>query len=128
METKISNGIRISVESNFLIGESNLAENRYCHAYRVTIANERSTDVQLISRVWIIKDSLGTTRKVEGAGVVGQQPIIEPGKAHQYVSWCPMSSDLGTMQGHYVMQDRSSEELFNAIVPRFELIYPPRCN
>jgi ApaG protein len=128
METKTSNGIKIMVEANFLMGESNLSKSKYCHAYRVTIVNERSSEVQLLSRVWIIKDSTGEIRKVEGEGVVGQQPVIGPSEAHQYVSWCPLSSDFGTMQGHFVMKDLTSGEMFNAIVPVFELIYPPKCN
>ena len=128
MATKTSNGIKIFVESNFLRGESSIADSRYCFAYRVTITNERASDVQLMSRFWLIKDSSGETRKVEGEGVVGQQPILGPSESHQYVSWCPLSSDFGTMQGHYVMKDLQTGETFNAVVPVFELIYPPKCN
>ncbi|MDX1685220.1 MAG: Co2+/Mg2+ efflux protein ApaG [Saprospiraceae bacterium] len=128
METKTTNGIKISVETKFLIGESNPEKGRFCYAYRITIMNERNTEVQLLSRHWKIKDSDGTTREVKGEGVVGQKPVLSPGESHQYVSWCPLNTSLGTMSGTYKMHDRISDEFFDAEVPTFPLIYPPRLN
>ena len=128
METKTTKGIKISVETKFLIGESEPDKGRYCYAYRITILNERSTEVQLLSRHWIIKDSDGSVREVKGDGVVGQQPILQPGQAHQYVSWCPLHTGIGTMSGTYKMHDRVLDEFFEAEVPTFPLIYPPKAN
>lgn len=128
METKTTKGIKISVETKYLPGESNPDEARYCYAYRVTIVNERTTEVQLISRHWIIKDSDGTKKEVKGEGVVGQQPILGPGQAHQYVSWCPLTTGIGSMGGTYKMLDREDETYFEAEVPTFPLIYPPKAN
>lgn len=128
METKTTNGIKISVETKYLIGESNPDKGRFCYAYRITILNERPTEVQLLTRHWIIKDSDGTKREVKGDGVVGQQPILKPGQAHQYVSWCPLNTGIGAMTGSYRMHDRVQDEFFEAEVPTFPLIYPPKAN
>lgn len=128
METKTTNGIQISVETKYLPGESNPQENRFCYAYRVTIANTRSTEVQLLSRHWTIKDSSGAVREVKGDGVVGEQPVLASMKGHQYVSWCPLSTEVGTMSGAYRMYDRELDEFFDAEVPQFLLIYPPKAN
>ncbi len=128
METKTTNGIKISVETKYLPGESNPVENRYCFAYRISIANERNTEVQLLSRHWMIRDGDGSIREVKGDGVVGQQPIIEPMRGHQYVSWCPIQAEIGSMSGTYRMYDRELDEFFDAEVPQFPLIYPPKMN
>ena len=128
METKTTRGIRINVEVNYLHGESAPMEDRYCYAYRVTIANEGNESIQVLRRHWIIKDANGEVREVEGEGIVGQQPIIDSGHAHQYVSWCPLKAAVGSMSGTYEVINLSTEEHFDVEIPSFALIYPPLRN
>jgi len=128
MKTLTTNGITIQVENHFLKEESQPNEGRFCHAYRITILNESSRTVQLMSRHWKIQDSNGSAREVKGDGVIGQQPTLMPGQTHQYVSWCPLETDIGEMSGTYQMRDVNTEEVFEVVVPAFRLLYPPRQN
>ena len=87
-----------------------------------------STAAATISRHWYIFDSNGAKREVEGEGVVGQQPIIEPGNSHEYVSGCNLKTDMGSMKGEYQMQRLLDNALFNVQIPEFYLIAPYRYN
>ncbi|MFM2395088.1 MAG: Co2+/Mg2+ efflux protein ApaG [Bacteroidota bacterium] len=114
-------GIIIEVEPHY---DGDLSEPngvKFIFTYSITIKNNSETDVQLISRKWEIFDSIGETHTVEGEGVVGEQPIIEKGESYSYSSWCPLDSNLGSMQGHYVMKNLLTQELFHAEIPKFEL-------
>ena len=124
METLTTRGIKISVETFYQDKHSSLAENRYVFIYRITIENKGSTTVQLLRRHWFIKDSNGATHEVEGEGVIGKQPILEPGESHQYVSWTPLQTDIGKMYGSFLMQEKGSDMMFRATVPEFKLIAP----
>ncbi len=128
METATTKGIRITAEPVYLPKESRPAQHAYYHAYRITIENQSQETVQLLRRHWFIIDSNGLRREVEGEGVVGEQPIIEPGRAHQYSSWCPLMTDVGKMYGTFLMQRRSDNQLFKVIVPEFKLIPPFKNN
>lgn len=124
METLITKGIKVSVETFFQNGHSNPAEDRFIHAYRITIENLGLDSVQLLRRHWIIFDSSGEIREVEGEGVIGQQPILEPNGTHQYVSLCNLQTTIGKMYGSYEMLNLSTGKTFDVDIPKFDLIVP----
>lgn len=128
METAITHDIRVSVETMYQPMYSKPLAKEYVHAYRITIENLSDQTVQLLSRHWHIWDSSGITREVQGDGVVGEQPILNPGEVHQYVSGCPIKTDIGKMYGEYTMKRLSDGDLFQVIVPVFYLIPPFKYN
>ena len=128
MDTLITNGIKISVETFYQPQYSKPVEMQFIFAYRVTIENLGSETVQLLRRHWIITDSTGVRREVEGEGVVGQQPILQPGEVHQYGSWCHLSTGLGTMHGSYLMQRNQDGRHFSVQIPNFQMEALPVCN
>ena len=124
METLITNGIRVSVETAYQPNYSDPSENKFIFAYRITIENLGRQTVQLLRRHWIITESTGVVREVEGEGVIGRQPVIQPGELHQYVSWSHISTGLGKMAGTYQMILSDSQESFVAEIPDFQLVAP----
>jgi len=123
MPDAVTNGIRVSVESLYLEERSMPAEDHYAFAYQVTIANEGTVRVQLRRRHWIITDGNGKVEEMEGPGVVGQQPVLETGQAHQYTSGAVLTTPIGTMEGTYEMH-RVDGSTFQARIPRFPLRVP----
>jgi len=123
MSTAVTQGVRVDVHSRYVPEESSPAGDHYFFAYTVRISNEGDSPVQLLSRHWIITDSRGRIEHVRGAGVVGQQPALEPGQAFEYTSACPLTAPYGTMHGtyHMVREDGSS---FEAEIGPFELLGP----
>ena len=115
--------IHISVESFYVDDQSSPASNRFVFGYRVQIDNQGDEAVQLMSRYWQIIDSLGRTTEVEGDGVVGEQPLIEPGDQFEYTSGTPLTTPSGVMTGHYQMVTASGET-FDADIPAFSLDAP----
>ncbi|MDC8003261.1 Co2+/Mg2+ efflux protein ApaG [Aureisphaera galaxeae] len=115
-------GIKVSVESNYENAFYNKQQKQYAFSYRITIENNSPESIQLISRYWLIKDALNHTVVVEGKGVIGQQPIIDPGKAHTYESGCLLISPFGSMQGHYDMVTNSKN--IKVGIPLFKLNAP----
>lgn len=128
METAITHDIRVSVEAMYQSTYSKPLAKEYIHAYRVTIENLGDETVQLLRRHWHIWDSTGILREVEGEGVIGLQPTLKPSDIHQYVSGCPLKTDIGKMSGKYIMQRTSGGELFDVIIPTFYLIPPFKFN
>lgn len=122
MVTKITEGVKVSVETIYQPEYSNPVNEHFMFAYRVKIENMGDYTVQLMSRKWSIFDSNGTKRQVEGEGVVGQQPIIEPGENHEYVSGCNLKTDIGTMKGSYEMVRVVDGQKFQVKIPEFQLI------
>ena len=123
MPTAVTEGIRVTVESRYLADHSDPDENRYAFAYFVTIANEDAPRVQLRRRRWIITDGNGQVEEVEGPGVVGEQPILEPGQSHRYTSGAVLKTPVGTMEGSYEMHGPAGR-VFRAQIPRFSLRMP----
>ena len=123
MPTTVTEGVRVTVESVFLEDRSAPDENSYAFAYTVTIANEGTTRVQLRRRHWIITDGDGRVEEVEGPGVVGEQPVLEPGAAHSYTSGAVIKTPVGTMEGTYEMHGANGR-IFKAAIPRFGLHMP----
>lgn len=128
METLATHGIRISVEPFYLPHESIPMQQRYVHAYRITIENRSQHTVQLKRRHWFIVESNGVQREVEGEGVVGLQPVLAPGESHQYTSWCPMTTDIGKMYGTFLMERAMDGSQFVVTVPEFRLVPPFKLN
>lgn len=128
MVAQITEGVKVSVETTYQPEYSNPANEHFMFAYKIQIENLGNYSVQLLRRHWIIFDSNGTKREVEGEGVIGLQPIIEPGKHYEYVSGCNLKTDMGTMQGAYQMKRLVDEEIFDAKIPQFSLIAPYKLN
>lgn len=95
--------IAVTVETQYLPEQSDPAAERYFFAYRIHIANVGTMAAQLISRHWIITDADGKVEEVRGLGVVGNQPLLQPGESFEYTSSCPLPTPVGTMKGSYRM-------------------------
>lgn len=128
MVTAITNGIKISVQTMYQDQDSNPEAEHFMFAYRIVIENLSDYTIQLKRRQWFIFDSSGLQREVEGEGVVGEQPVIEPGDAHTYVSACHLTTDMGSMKGNYLMTRLADQTDFIVDIPEFELIVPYRLN
>ena len=128
MNTLITNGIKVSVETFYQNRYSNPVESKYVFAYRITIENLSSKTVQLLRRHWYIIESNGESQEVEGEGVIGKQPTLQPGDAHQYVSWSQISTAIGKMYGTYLMINASDQNHFYVSIPEFQLIAPAKLN
>jgi ApaG protein len=116
-------GVTVRVSVSFLPEQSDLPRGRWFWAYHIRIENGGNQTVQLLYRHWEITDGRGAKHEVRGEGVVGEQPVIEPGGSYDYVSGCPLETPTGAMEGSYRMvgEDGSS---FDAAIPRFPLIAP----
>ena len=123
MYQEVTRGIRISVEPLYLADQSDPVQGHFVWAYQVTITNEGSETVQLMTRHWRITDSAGRTQEVRGPGVVGEQPILKPGDSYEYASGTPLSTPSGIMVGSYQMQCTGGET-FDAQIPAFSLDSP----
>jgi ApaG protein len=99
----VTQGIRVSVVSEFVPQRSEPESDIYFFAYQITIQNEGTESAQLISRHWIITDAENHVEEVKGLGVVGEQPLLGPGASHQYTSFCPLKTPFGTMKGSFQM-------------------------
>ena len=128
LETLITRGIRISVTVDYQPAFSKPAEAQFIFSYEITIENQSNLTVQLLRRHWHILDSLGIAREVEGEGVVGQQPILNPGECHVYQSWCPLRTPIGLMTGTYLMENGEDHSTFLVRIPEFRLVAPFVCN
>ena len=128
MVTAITNDIKISVETIYQDEQSNPENEHFMFAYRIEIENLSDYAIQLLRRKWFIFDANGTVREVEGEGVVGQQPLIESGKSHAYVSGCALKTEIGSMRGHFSMRRLVDETQFDVVIPKFELIVPYKLN
>ncbi|MDI1324741.1 MAG: Co2+/Mg2+ efflux protein ApaG [Algoriphagus sp.] len=122
MVTAITEGISVSIEVTYQAEFSNPNQHHYVFTYKVTIENRSSSTVQLMRRKWEIFDAAESSKIVEGSGVVGQQPVLEPGESHTYVSGCNLKSGLGKMKGVYYMEKLSDGRNIEVIVPEFQMI------
>ena len=127
MESATTRGVEVSVESFFLEAQSRPEENRYSYAYRIRLRNVGTETVQLLSRHWIITDSIGKVNHVKGPGVVGEQPVLKPGQEYQYTSGSSLESPMGTMEGTYQMVSDGGEK-FDIRIPVFTLAVPGTLN
>ncbi len=128
MVSKITDGIQVSVETYYQTEFSDPTHGEYMFAYQVTIYNHNNFPVKLLRRHWYIFDSNGEQREVEGEGVVGVQPILQPGEQYQYISACNLRSEMGKMQGSYRMMNADTHQMFSVKIPPFEMIAPSKLN
>ncbi len=123
MQKTLSTKFQVNTHVAYINQQSNPDEQHYFFAYRIQITNQGENPAQLLNRHWIITDGYGRTEEVRGAGVIGQQPRIMPGKSFEYESACPLNTPTGTMRGYYQMIDDSGE-IFEVEITEFFLIYP----
>jgi ApaG protein len=123
-----TNGITVRVETQYLPEHSNVRGSRYIFGYHITIENNSPNTVQLLRRKWIITPATGVVRIVEGEGVIGLQPILEPGATHSYASYCDLETEIGKMHGFYTMTRRDDGSLFEVLVPEFYMCAPAKYN
>lgn len=119
----LTEGVRVEVAARYSEEHSDAAASRWFFLYTIRISNERDDVVQLVNRHWTIVDATGHTEEVHGPGVVGEQPVLEPGQAFEYTSGCPLTTPFGSMSGCYDMQ-RGDGTSFQAEIARFELVQP----
>ena len=127
MSTATTDGIEVSVESEFRPDRSTPAQGRYLFTYTVRIANLGSAPARLVSRHWIITDARGEREEVRGEGVIGKQPHLAPGQSFRYTSFCVLRTPLGQMRGSYTMS-RDDGATFEAEIAPFALAVPGSLN
>ncbi|MFC3878817.1 Co2+/Mg2+ efflux protein ApaG [Algoriphagus namhaensis] len=122
MVTAITQGIQVSVEVTYQAEFSNPHQHHFVFTYKVTIENKSQHTYQLLSRKWEIFDAAEEVKIIVGDGVVGKQPILEPGEKHSYISGCNLISGLGKMSGSYTMEKLFDGKRIEVQVPEFQLI------
>ena len=128
MDTTTTQGVKVTVTTNYLPDYSSPGQQHFVFAYKINIQNNSEYTIKLLRRHWFIHDSNGVVREVEGEGVVGQQPVLEPGESHEYVSGCNLKSGMGKMRGTYLMERLVDGRHINVIIPEFVLIVPYKLN
>jgi ApaG protein len=128
MVTAITKGIRITVETEYQPDYSSPSQYHFVFTYRIDIENLSDNTIKLLRRHWYIHDAGKEIKEVEGAGVLGSQPVLEPGQAHHYVSGCNLTSGLGKMHGTYLMERLVDGKKFRVVIPEFMMIAPFKLN
>ena len=123
MYTAVTRDIQITVMPQYLPDRSDPEEGHYLWAYTIEIANLGRGTVQLVARHWVITDAAGKVETVSGLGVVGEQPVLNPGGTFRYTSGCPLTTPSGVMAGHYRMVDEDGRS-FEVEIPAFSLDSP----
>src|SRR6478735_7497803 len=124
MVTEITNGVQVSVTTAYQTEYSSPVQSHYVFTYKIVIENHSEYTVQLLKRHWHIFDANGMAREVEGDGVVGQQPVLEPGQTHEYISGCNLKTEIGKMKGTYLMERVVDGKQFKVNIPEFVMIVP----
>ena len=122
--SQTTRAIRVSVRAFYLADQSEPERGHHVWAYRVAISNQGRETVQLLKRTWLITDALGRTQEVHGEGVVGEQPVLEPGQSFEYTSGTPLTTPSGFMRGAYHMVVTGTGESFDVTIPAFSLDSP----
>lgn len=125
---QITSDISVQVESFYQSTTSIPEESHYVFAYRVTIHNMSNKTVKLLRRHWQIVEADGNKREIEGQGVIGEQPILEPGEHHQYFSGCNLNTTIGKMYGSYLMEEYKNGQQFKVEIPEFVMATPEMMN
>jgi ApaG protein len=128
MVTEITNGVKVTVATDYQPEYSSPIQSHFVFTYKIIIENCSEYTVQLLRRHWFIHDSNGVVKEVEGDGVVGQQPVLEPGEFHQYVSGCNLKTSIGKMRGTYLMERIVDGRKFKVNIPEFVMMVPFRLN
>ena len=127
MSTALTNGILVTVRSEYIPERSSLSERQFAFAYTVRISNQGEVIARLESRHWVITDAAGRVQEVRGAGVVGVQPRLRPGESFEYTSWCVIATPSGEMHGTYQMITDGGDA-FDAQIAPFRLSLPQTLN
>ncbi|MES1164693.1 MAG: Co2+/Mg2+ efflux protein ApaG [Verrucomicrobiota bacterium] len=127
MSTAMTNGIMVTVKSQYIPERSSLSGRQFAFAYTVRISNEGDVTTRLESRHWIITDAIGHVEEVRGPGVVGVQPRLKPGESFEYTSWCVLGTPSGEMRGTYQMVTDTGGT-FDADIAPFRLSLPQTLN
>jgi ApaG protein len=128
MIAQITDGVKVMVQTEFQGEYSNPGQDHFVFTYKIRIENNSHYTIQLLRRHWWIYDVLGQHREVEGEGVVGQQPVLEPGQVHEYVSGCTLKSGIGKMVGTYQMERIVDGTTFDVLIPEFSMMIPWKMN
>jgi ApaG protein len=127
MSNAVTRGIRVQVTSQYLAERSSPTDDHYFFTYHVRISNEGDERARLLTREWVITDSNGEVQRVSGPGVVGEQPVLGPGDAFEYSSFCPLKTAVGSMHGTYQMETDAGDA-FDAVIAPFTLAVPNALN
>jgi ApaG protein len=128
MYTAITEGVQITVHTQFRPDLSQIENNLFFFNYRIEIENLNSYKIQLIHRDWYIFDSLNDASFVSGEGVIGEQPTLRPDEKYIYTSGAELASEIGFMKGFYTFRNLGTDTNFQVFVPTFQLVSPPRLN
>lgn len=128
MSVAITEGVEIRVSVVYRQDLSNIEKNLYFFNYEVFITNHNPFAIQLLHRNWYVFDSMNDTNLISGEGVVGEKPILKSHKSYTYMSGCEMFSEMGYMKGFYTFKNLSSDKIFQVVIPKFHLIFPPKLN
>jgi len=128
MVSQITQGIQVSVETEYQPEYSSPSQFHYVFTYKITIENKSDYTVKLLTRHWFIHDANTSKREVEGEGVVGKNPVLEPGDQHTYISGCNLKSGMGRMYGTYTFERIMDNKTLEVKIPEFVMIVPFRLN
>ena len=120
--TQTTDGITVSVKPQYLEDRSDPDRALFAFSYKVTIENQSAETIQLINRHWQVFSNEIQIADVKGEGVVGEQPVLEPGVVYQYSSMSIIEDPAGHMQGSFTFRSETGA-FFDAVVPRFELVH-----
>lgn len=126
--THITEGVKVSVRTKYMQDYSSPEQLHFVFGYKVKIVNNGTETIQLLNRSWEIYDSIGLNRSVNGEGVIGQRPILEPGQSHEYTSGCNLKSSMGKMIGSYEFIRLTDKKKFDVIIPEFHMVAPFKLN
>ena len=127
MSDTTTRGVRVVVRAAYVPERSSPRDGHFFFAYRIRISNAGEETVQLLSRHWVISDGNGQVEHVRGPGVVGEQPVLEPGESFEYTSFCPLPTPIGAMHGTYHMVTARGDS-FEAEIAPFSLAVPTALN
>ena len=128
MVTEITEGVKVTVSTQYQPDYSSPFQFHFVFTYKIRIENQSDYTVQLLKRHWSIFDSNGSVKEVNGEGVIGIQPVLEPGEAHEYASGCNLKTSVGKMNGFYTFERQLDSKLFQVIIPEFTMFAPWRLN
>jgi len=115
------NDVIVNAQSKFIPELSKAEDSNFYYLYEISIENKGKKKVKLLARHWDIHDALGKQKQVDGEGVVGENPIINPGEVFKYKSYCPLKTEFGCMSGFYTMKDEDGN-VFKVEIPEFPLV------
>ncbi len=121
MVQQVTQGIKVSIETEYQGTFYRNYKMQYAFSYQVTIENQGKDTVQILTRHWRISDSLNDKEIVDGEGIVGEKPILKPGHKHTYSSNCSLISPYGSMRGYYRLVNFSTTSKFKVSIPVFKL-------